>query len=110
MSERSSGPARLAVPTYVLLLLVVAAMGMANQRDFALQRSLLNRKADLLEDVALARSAAAVVDGALAVATWARTQGMVPVPEGGPSMLVAPVPAPTDALPVPSLEIRTVWR
>jgi len=110
MSSTSSGVLRLAVPTYVTLLLVVAALGVMNQRDYDRQRALMARKATLLEEVALARRDAAAVDGPLAVAAWARSAGMVPVPEGGSSILVAPAPAPTPELPTPGMEIRTVWR
>lgn len=110
MSPTSSGVLRLAVPTYVTLLLAVAALGVMNQRDYAHQRALMARKATLLEEVALARRDAAVVDGPLAVADWARSAGMVPVPEGGSSILVAPAPAPTLELPIAGMEIRTIWR
>lgn len=110
MNGWPSGVLRLAVPTYVTLLLVVAALGVINQHDYDRQRSLMAQKATLLEEVALARRHAAGVDGPVAVAAWARANGMVPVPEGGASILVAPAPAPTPQLPTPGMEIRTVWR
>ncbi len=113
MSEPSATlPAllRLAVPAYVLLLLVLAVLGSVNQSHYRTQLRLMAEKEQLLSEVAATRRLAALVSGPTAVANWAAANGMVPVPEAHDSTLVAPDPASLDVLPTPSLEIRTVWR
>lgn len=101
---------RIALPTYVALLLVLAALGTANQNLYRHQLSLLDQKAALLEEVSRARLSAALVNGPTATATWAAARGMVPMPEGRGAAVVAPEPASLADLPGARLEVRTVWR
>jgi len=101
---------RLALPAYLVLLLVLAVMGGMNQGLLNKQLDLMSRKTDLTASVARARLDANAVNGPLAVAEWARTAGMVPVPEGGPTIMVARDTVDLPPLPTPSLEVRTVWR
>ena len=101
---------RLAVPAYVLLLLVAAALGSNNQGLLRRQAQLRDEKGQLLTAIADTRRQAAHVNGPTAIANWAALQGMVPVPEALNSVLVAPDEVALSPLPTPSLEIRTVWR
>ncbi len=104
------GAFRLALPLYLALLLVLAAIGAANQGLLERQVALTRQKEDLLASVARAEVRAAAVEGPLAVARWATAAGMVPLPEGRVTAVVAPEPAPADVVPSGSLELRTVWR
>ncbi len=110
MSRELPAPFRLALPAYVALLLVLAAMDAANQGLLRRQAELIDTKAALTADVARARLAANAVSGPQAVAAWARAAGFVPVPEGGAAVMAAAGPAQLPPLPTPSLEVRTVWR
>lgn len=101
---------RPALPLYVVLLLALTAAGVVNQRLYAHQLALLDRKQELQTEVADLRERAAAVNGPLAVTTWAEAHGMVPAPEADTLVLVAPAPAPTPRLPETGLEIRTIWR
>ena len=101
---------RLAIPLFVVALLAVALLGVVNQRSYAEQLALMEQKEDLLAAVASSRPAAAEVNGPLAVAAWASANGMVPIPEAREAVLIAPAPAPATSDPLPSLELRTVWR
>ena len=104
------GVLRLAVPAYLLLLLLLAALGATNQRLYRTQLQLMEAKEELTSEVADTRRRAAAVNGPTAVANWAAISGMVPVPEALDSVLVAPDDVFLEPLPTPSLEIRTVWR
>ena len=104
------GMLRLAVPAYLILLLVLALLGATNQRLYRSQLQLMDQKESLLSEVADTRRRAALVNGPTAVANWAAVSGMVPVPEALESVLVAPDNVVLEPLPTPSLEIRTVWR
>ncbi len=104
------GVLRLAVPAYLLLLLLLATLGATNQRLYRSQLQLMAAKESLTTEVADARRRASQVNGATAVANWAAISGMVPVPEALDSVLVAPDHVYLEQLPSPSLEIRTLWR
>lgn len=111
MNSRHLPPALgLALPVYLLLLLLLATLGATNQRHYVKQLQLLDAKEQLLTQLADTRRRAAQVNGPTAVATWATRNGMVPSPEVRDAVLVAPAAAPHPELPLPSLEIRTVWR
>lgn len=111
MSTRRLPPAlNLALPLYLLLLLLLAALGASNQSGYRTQLQLLDAKEQLLTQLADTRRLAAQVNGPTAVATWAAANGMVPAPEVRDAVLVAPFSPPTYQLPAPSLELRTVWR
>lgn len=101
---------RLAIPLFLALLLALAALGVINQRLYREQLTLMSSKQELLSAVAIARPQAAVVNGPQAVASWATANGMVPIPEARAARLIAATPAPTSADPLPSLELRTIWR
>ncbi len=101
---------RAALPLYGVLLLVLAAAGVVNQRVYQRQLHLLDAKQALLTQVADLRERAAAVDGPLAVANWAEAHDMVPAPEAPTLVIVAPAPAPTPPTPDTGLEIRTLWR
>lgn len=101
---------RLAIPLFLGLLIVLALLGVVNQRQYGEQLDLMRRKEQLLADVAVARPQAAVVNGPLAIAAWAAANGMVPIPEAREAQLIAPTPAPIFDDPLPSLELRTSWR
>jgi len=104
-------PFRLALPAYLVLLLLLALMGAGNQALLHRQSDLMDLKTELTAGVARARHDASAVQGPAAVAAWARAAGLVPVPEGGAAVLVARDPvAPLPPLPTPSLEVRTAWR
>jgi hypothetical protein len=106
----AGGAFRLALPLYLVLLLMLAALGANNQELVERRAALVARKEALLQSVARAEVRAAAVEGPLAVARWSATAGMVPLPEGRVAAVVAPEPAPEDAPPAGSLELRTVWR
>lgn len=109
--ERVAGGAfRLALPLYLVLLLVLAAIGGANQGLLDRQVQLTRQKENLLAAVARAEVRAAAVEGPLAVARWAGQAGMVPLPEGRVTEVIAPEPAPATHVPAGSMELRTVWR
>ncbi|MBX3139666.1 MAG: hypothetical protein KF875_02840 [Trueperaceae bacterium] len=103
-------PFRIALPAYLVLLLVLAVMGASNQGLLRHQLDLMDRKEELSASVARARLVAGTVTAPQAVAAWARAAGFVPVPEGG--IAVAAAAGSVDVPPVegPSLEVRTVWR
>lgn len=101
---------RLALPLYLCLLVALALIGITNQRLLSTQVGLMDAKELLLVDIAEARLYAAAVDGPEAVAAWANAEGMVSVPEAGSARLVAASPAPTNTIPEPTMELRTVWR
>jgi len=109
-SSTLPGVLRLAVPAYLVLLLVLALLGATNQRLYRSQLQLMADKESLTTEVADSRRRAAAVNGPTAVANWAAVSGMVPVPEALDSVLVAPDDVHLEPLPTPSLEIRTVWR
>ncbi|HLV13290.1 MAG TPA: hypothetical protein VKY42_12640 [Trueperaceae bacterium] len=106
----AGGPFRLALPLYLALLGVLAALGAANQAQLARQVDLARQKEALLVGVARAEVRAGAVESPLAVARWATAAGMVPLPQGNVTSVVAPEPAPADAPPAGTLELRTVWR
>ena len=106
----AGGPFRLALPLYLGLLLVTAALGVANQELRARQVALVSDKTVLQASVARAEVRAATVEGPTAIARWAEGAGMVPLPEGRVAAVVAPEPAPVFTLPDPTLELRTEWR
>ncbi|HRN19210.1 MAG: hypothetical protein WC972_10015 [Trueperaceae bacterium] len=110
MNRQLPAAFRLALPAYLVLLLVLAVMGSINQGLLHRQLDLMAQKTDLTTSVARARLGANAVTGPPAVAEWARTAGMVPVPEGGPTIMVARDTVELPPLPAPSLEVRTVWR
>jgi len=110
LTSRPLPVARLAVPAYLALLLVLAALGATNQGLYRTQLRLMDAKEELATELAATRRLAAQVAGPSAVATWAAERGMVPVPEARDTVLVAPEPVDLEDLPLPSLEIRTVWR
>ncbi len=109
-SSTLPGVLRLAVPAYLVLLLLLAALGSTNQRLYRSQLQLMDLKESLTSEVAATRRRAAAVQGPTAVANWAAVSGMVPVPEALDSVLVAPDDIYLEPLPTPSLEIRTLWR
>lgn len=107
----SSGPGfRLAIPIFVVTLVVVAVLGVVNQGLYAEQLALMAQKEQLLASVAEARPHAAAVNGPQVVSAWASVNGMVPIPEAREALLIAPAPAPVYSDPLPSLELRTLWR
>lgn len=110
MSVDLPGAFRLALPAYLALLLLLALLGGNNQRLLHEQDRLIDRKAQLATTVASLRLEASDVAGAGSVAAWARAAGLVPVPEGATAVLAARDRATLPQLPVPSLEVRTVWR
>ncbi|HLU83391.1 MAG TPA: hypothetical protein VKZ43_08315 [Trueperaceae bacterium] len=101
---------RLAIPLFIVLLVALALLGVTNQRLYGEQLALMSHKEQLLSQVAIARPQAAVVNGPQAVATWATANGMVPIPEARAARLIAASPAPTFDDPLPTLELRTIWR
>lgn len=105
-----NGLGRRALPIYLVLLLVLAALGGANQDRLSRELALMDaREAARLEIVEL-RARAASVEGPLAVSRWAQENGMVPAPEVDALVHVMPIPAPTLADARSHLEVRTVWR
>ncbi len=110
MNVSLPAPFRLALPAYLVLLLLLALLGASNQALLHRQADLMDLKTDLTSRVAQARQAANVVQGPAAVAAWARSAGFVPVPEGGAAVLAARDTATLPPLPAPSLEVRTAWR
>jgi hypothetical protein len=100
------------VLTYVLVTLLLAALGSHGQTRYRHHARLLEHKDEALITLAARRADAAAVNGPLAITIWARGSGMVPAPEAPDVMRVAPspVPPPTARSHPPLLEIRTVWR
>ncbi len=103
-------PFRLALPAYLVLLIVLTIMGATNQGLLNHQVDLMDQKTQLSASVARARLAANAIVGPQAVATWAYAAGLVPVPEGGLAVLAAADNPPPPTLPAPSLEVSTIWR
>lgn len=101
---------RYALPAYLLLLLLLAFLGAANQNLYYRQADLIERREALDAELGAARRAAATVIGPLAVAEWAATNQFIPVPEAGDAVLVAAESVELTQLPLPNLEIRTRWR
>jgi len=101
---------RLAVPLYLALLLLTAAMGAVNRTLLSRQLRLMAEKEALLADVAVERGRAVAVNGPTAIALWATANGMVPVPEAGSARLIAPTAAPDLDPYIPTMELRTIWR
>ena len=97
---------------FLVLLLLLAAIGAYSQQRFLHQAQLLRDKDAAIIDLAVARSAAAAVQGPLAVSRWARERGMVPAPDALDVIPVAPspLPPPARAVEAPSLEVWTIWR
>lgn len=95
----------------IALLLVLAALGVQNQRTFSQHVRLIDRKAGLHTLLADLRSQAAGISGPLAVGAWAREQGMIPAPQGRLIREVAPElpPQPRPQLAT-GLELRTIWQ
>lgn len=101
---------RYAVPAYLLLLLLLAFLGVANQGLYREQARLIERREALDSELGAARRTASAVIGPIAIADWAKAQELVPVPEGGTAVMVAADTIDLPQLPTPSLEIRTAWR
>jgi hypothetical protein len=100
------------VLAYVVLTLVLAALGAHGQTRYRHHTQLLDDKDAALMELAERRAMAAAVNGPLAITLWARGAGMVPAPEAPDVLQVAPspVPPPSARIVAPHLEIRTVWR
>lgn len=98
------------LPAYLLLLLVLAALGSWNQHRFERQLELMDHKDALRLEVVELRARAASVEGPLAVSRWAQEQGMVPAPEVEDMIHLMPSPAPELTRPEGGQEVRTVWR
>ncbi|HRP47623.1 MAG TPA: hypothetical protein PLT07_08750 [Trueperaceae bacterium] len=110
MNAKLPAPFRLALPAYLVLLMVLAVMGAANQGLINHQVDLIDQKTELSAAVARARLTANAIVGPQAVATWAHAAGLVPVPEGGLAVLAAADSPTLPPLPAPSLEVSTIWR
>lgn len=108
--ERLPAFVRYALPVYLLLLLLLAFLGVANQSLYRQQVRLIERREAIDAELGAARRAAATVIGPLAIANWATAKQFVPVPAGGEAVLVAAETVELPQLPSPSLEIRTAWR
>lgn len=109
-APRGLGRFGMLIPLYLLLLLVLSLAGTNNRQLLAERVALIAAKESLQVEVALLRREAASVSGPASAAEWAREQGMVPVPEASGATLIAPSAAPVFDHPIPSLELRTVWR
>lgn len=97
---------------YMSLVVLLAAIGAHNQQLHRQHSMLLMDKEALQNQLSDLRVNAAQITGPLAIRNWARAQGMVATPEGGQTVLVAPLSAPnidvSDNAPV--LELQTLWR
>lgn len=99
------------VPVYLLLFITLLVLGGANQEQLQAERALRAEREDTRRSVVTLRIQAAGVQGPLAVAEWAQAQGMIPAPEVDNVQQVAPLNAPTVAIPqAGGLEVQTVWR
>lgn len=96
---------------YVVLLLVLAAMGANNQRLHSQQWRMIDEKEVLLLELSELRAAHGQHFGAPAVRDWAIARGMIAAPEGASRQLVFARPAPELVVPTPQneLEISTHW-
>ncbi|MEX2501420.1 MAG: hypothetical protein WD336_03505 [Trueperaceae bacterium] len=100
-----------ALPVYLVLLLVLAAIGAQNQTLLHEEVALIEERERTRRSVVLLRAEAASVQGPLAVAGWAQEQGMVPAPEADAIEHVLALPGPEPTPPSGSgVEVRTVWR
>ncbi len=95
---------------YLSALLVLAYLGVQNQRGYYQHEYLLQQKRTLQAQLQGLRRDAASVNGTLAVRNWALARGMVPAPEALNIREVNPAPAPTVVLPQGELEVYTLWR
>ncbi len=100
-----------AVPAYLVLALVLAALGAQNQRLLAEELALIDERERIRREGIALRAEATAVQGPLAVARWAQEHGMVPAPEAETSEHVLALPAPEPAPDAGGgVEVRTVWR
>ena len=101
---------RRAIPAYVVLLLVLAALGAFNQSRLEYELALMDAREEVRSEIVELRARAAAVEGPLSVSRWAQAQGMVPAPETDGIEHVMPLAAPTLGSAPSGLEVRTVWR
>lgn len=96
---------------YVVLLLVLAAIGANNQQLHRQQWRMIDEKEVLLLELSELRAAHAQHFSAPAVRNWALTRGMIAAPEGARRQIVFARPAPEVAVPIPQNElvISTRW-
>jgi hypothetical protein len=96
---------------YVVLLLVLAAIGANNQRLHQQQWRMIDEKDVLLLELSELRAARAQFFGAPAVRNWALVRGMISAPEGASRQLVVAKAAPDVYVLIPQneLEISTRW-
>lgn len=98
--------------SYVIALLLLAAVGAVGQSTYRQQARLLQSKEQALIEIAAARAAAASVNGPLAINAFARATKMVPAPDAKRVEAVAGglVPPAIPPISIPSLEVVTQWR
>ena len=95
---------------YLSALLVLAYLGVQNQRGYVQHEHLLQQKRTLQAQLQGLRRDAARVNGTLAVRSWALNRGMVPAPEALNIREVKAALAPKTVLPHGKLEVYTLWR
>lgn len=102
---------RFAPFVFIVILIILAAVGSGNQSSFIRQWDLIDRKAELQDLNSTLRLEAANVSGPIQIGNWARERGMVPAPQGVNVREVAPEPLPGRAPQAETgLEVQTVWR
>jgi hypothetical protein len=96
---------------YVVLLLVLAAIGANNQQLHQQQWRMIDEKEVLLLELSELRSVHAQYFSAPAVRNWALARGMIAAPEGARRQTVLAQPAPEVVVPTPQNEliISTRW-
>lgn len=99
-----------AVPAYLVLLLILAALGAHNQARLDRELALMEAREIARTEIVELRARAAAIQGPLAVSSWAQDHGMVPAPEIETLRHVMPFPAPEPERDETGLEVRTVWR
>ncbi|MEM7738575.1 MAG: hypothetical protein AAF267_22605 [Deinococcota bacterium] len=96
---------------YVVLLMVLAALGANNQRLHREQWQMIDQKKTLQLELSTLHAQEAAYFGAPAVRVWALARGMIAAPEGASAGFIFAEAAPAVELftPVNELEIVTVW-
>jgi hypothetical protein len=95
---------------YLIVIVLLAALGAYNQELHATRIALMAQKVALEAERVELRGRAATVTGPMAVRAWAVERGMVPAAQLGEAAAILRLEPPEVATPQTGLELWTVWR